>query len=68
MTLIHSLLLKCFKKSTIIILYKENKKDYLLSESYRLIILEDIFAKIIKKILITYLSCTAEEYSLLLSI
>ena len=63
--LMYSLLLKYFKKLIIIILHKESKKDYLLSESYRLIILKNILIKIIKKILATYLNCTAEEYSLL---
>ena len=61
-----SLLLIYYKKSTTVILCKKNKKNYLLSESFRLITLKNMLIKIIKKILITYLSCTAEKYSLLL--
>ena len=55
-----------YKKSIIIILCKKNKKNYLLPESYKLITLENMLIKVIKKILITYISCTAEKYSLLL--
>ena len=62
---IYSLLLACYKELIIIILCKKSKKNYLLSESYRLIALKNILIKIIKKILITYLSYTVEEYSLL---
>ena len=47
MTFICSLLLKCFKKLIIIILHKEDKKDYLLSVSYRLITLKNMLIKII---------------------
>ena len=65
MTLICNLLSEYFKKLIIIILYKEDKKNYLLSESYRLIILKNILTKVIKKILATYLSCIAEKYFLL---
>ena len=65
MTFIYSLLLKYFKKLIIIILHKESKKNYLLSVSYRLIALKNMLTKIMKKILVTYLSCTAEKYSLL---
>ena len=64
-TLVYSLLLKCFKELTIIILHKEDKKNYLLSKSYRLITLKNTLIKIIKKVLIIYLSYTAEKYSLL---
>ena len=63
--LIYSLLLIYYKKLIIIILHKKSKKDYLLLKSYRLIALKNMLIKIIKKILITYLSCTAEKYSLL---
>ena len=63
---VYSLLSICYKKSITVILCKKNKKNYLLSESFRLITLKNTFIKIIKKVLITYLSCIAEEYSLLL--
>ena len=61
-----SLLLIHYKKLITVILYKEGKKDYLLPESFKLIALKNTLIKIIKKVLITYLSCAAEEYSLLL--
>ena len=64
--LAYSLLSAYFKELTIIILYKKSKKDYLLFKSYRLITLKNILAKIIKKVLVTYLSYIAEEHSLLL--
>ena len=48
-----SLLSVCYKESIIIILNKEDKKDYLLSKSYRLITLKNILAKVIKKMLAT---------------
>ena len=64
-TLICSLLLIHYKKLTTIILYKKNKKNYLLLKSYKLITFKNMLAKIIKKMLITYLSYIAEKYSLL---
>ena len=64
-TLTYNLLSACYKKLTTIILYKKSKKDYLLLRSYRLITLKNMLIKIIKKILVTYLNCTAEKYSLL---
>ena len=60
------LLLTHYKELTTVILHKEDKKDYLLPESFRPIALKNMLIKIIKKILITHLSHTAEEYSLLL--
>ena len=65
-TLICSLLSTCYKKSIIIILYKKNKKNYLLLKSYKLITLKNMLVKIIKKMLVTYLNYIAEKYSLLL--
>ena len=64
--LICSLLLIYYKKLIIIILYKKSKKNYLLFKSYRLITLKNMLIKIIKKILVTCLSYTAEKYSLFL--
>ena len=61
-----SLLSICYKKLTTIVLHKKDKKDYLLLRSYRSITLKNMLIKIIKKILVTHLSCAAEEYSLLL--
>ena len=64
--LTYSLLSAYYKKLITIILHKKSKKNYLLSESYRLITLKNMLAKIIKKILVTYLNYTAEKHSLLL--
>ena len=64
--LIYSLLSAYYKKLITIILHKKSKKNYLLSESYRLITFKNILIKIIKKVLITYLSYTVKKYSLLL--
>jgi signal recognition particle GTPase len=64
--LIYSLLPAHYKKSITIVLYKKSKKNYLLSKSYRLITLKNTLIKIIKKVLITYLSCITEKHSLLL--
>ena len=60
-----SLLLTYYKELITVILYKKGKKNYLLSKSFRLITLKNMLAKIVKKILTIYLSCTVEEYSLL---
>ena len=61
----YSLLLIYYKKLTTVILHKKDKKNYLLPESFKLITLKNMLIKIIKKMLIIYLSCIAEEYSLL---
>ena len=55
-----------YKKSIIIILYKKNKKNYSLSESYRLIVLENTFVKIVEKMLATRLNNVTEQYFLFL--
>ena len=60
-----SLLPTYYKKLIIIILCKKDKKNYLLLKSFRLITLKNILIKIIKKVLVTYLSYTAEKHSLL---
>ena len=60
-----SLLLIYYKELNTVILCKKDKKNYLLSESFRLITLKNMLIKVIKKIFITYLSCIAEKYSLL---
>ena len=63
--LIYNLLSAHYKELIIIILHKKSKKNYLLLRSYRLITLKNMLIKIIKKILVTYLSYTAEKHSLL---
>ena len=54
------------KESTIIVLRKENKKDYSLLRSYRPIALENTLVKIIEKLLANRLIDAAEAYNLLL--
>ncbi len=61
-----NLLLFYYRELIIIILYKKNKKNYSLLNNYRLIILKNTLAKIIKKVLATYLSLIIKEHVLLL--
>ena len=48
--LLKSKILKCYKKTIIVILQKANKKDYLLLESYWLVALKNTLGKILEKI------------------
>jgi len=59
-------LLSYYRESITVILRKKSKKNYSLLDSYRLIALENILAKIIEKVLITYLSLAIKEHILLL--
>ena len=54
------------KESTIIILYKDKKKDYFLLSSYRLIALENTIIKVIKKIITNKIISKAESRGLIL--
>jgi len=55
------------KKSIIIVvLYKEDKVDYLFLGSYRLITLENTFNKILEKVIVDYIVDMAKKYILLL--
>ncbi len=65
-TLAHSSLSLYYRELIIVILRKKSKKNYSLLDSYKLIILKNILAKIIKKVLITYLNLMIKEYVLLL--
>ena len=49
-----------------LVLRNEGKKDYSLLVSYHLIILENILAKVLEKVLVNYLSIVVKEYALLL--
>jgi hypothetical protein len=60
--LVENILLNYYKELIIIILRKENKKNYLLPSSYRPITLENTLIKIIKKILVIRLNRAAEKY------
>ena len=51
---------------TTVILYKENKADYLLLGSYRPIALKNTLSKILERVIIDYIVDMAEEYTLLL--
>jgi hypothetical protein len=55
-----------YKELITITLYKEDKKDYSLPSSYRLIVLENTLTKVVEKILVIRLSRAAEKYTLLL--
>jgi hypothetical protein len=46
-------------------LYKKGKKDYSLLGNYHLIALENILAKVVKKVLMNRLSLVVEEHNLL---
>ena len=54
------------KESTIVILYKDKKKDYSLLSSYRLIILENTIINVIKKIIANRIIFKAESRGLIL--
>ena len=58
-------LLDYYKELIIITLRKEDKKDYSLLSSYRLIALENTLVKVVEKVLVIHLSRAAEEYTLL---
>jgi hypothetical protein len=63
--LIENTLPDYYKELIIITLRKEDKKDYSLLSSYRLITLENTLAKVVEKIFIIRLSRAAEKYTLL---
>jgi len=55
-----------YRESTIIALRKKSKKNYTISDSYRLITLKNTLAKLIKKVLAEIITDAAEENDLLL--
>ena len=57
---------KELKKLFILILRKEEKKDYLLLSAYRFIVLKNILVKLAEKILIIYIAEKAKAKTLLL--
>jgi len=59
------IILKSFKKSITIVLYKEGKKDYSLLGSYRLITLKNMLVKVLEKHIANIISKAVEEYRLL---
>ena len=60
------ILLKHLKESTIVVLYKEGKKDYSFLGSYRLITFKNILVKALKKYVANIISKAMEKYILLL--
>ena len=57
--------LESLKESITTVLYKEEKKDYSLLGSYRLIALKNTLAKVLKKYITNIISKAVEEYRLL---
>jgi len=53
------------KKSIIVVLYKEGKKNYSLSGSYKLIALKNTLAKVLEKHIANIILEAAEEHGLL---
>jgi len=60
------IILESLKESITVVLCKEGKKDYSLPGSYRLIALENMLVKVLKKYIANIISKAAEEYGLLL--
>ena len=60
---VNNLLLIHYKESIIITFNKKSKKNYLLLKSYKLIVLENTFVKVVKMIFIIYLSHVMKKYS-----
>jgi len=61
---INGIIPKSFKKSIIIVLCKEGKKNYSLLSSYRLIIFKNILAKVLKKYIANIILKAIKEYRL----
>jgi len=60
------IILKSFKKSITVVLYKERKKDYSFLGSYRPIALKNMLVKVLEKYIANIIFKAAEEYRLLL--
>jgi len=58
-------ILKSFKESIIVVLYKERKKNYSLLGSYRLITLKNTLVKVLEKYVANIMLKAAEKYKLL---
>ena len=55
-----------YRESTIIVLRKKNKKNYIISDSYRLITSKNTLAKLLEKVLTIQITKIVEEHNLLL--
>jgi len=62
---INGIIPKSLKKFIIIVLYKEEKKNYSLLSSYKLIAFKNILVKVLKKYIVNIILKAAEEYRLL---
>jgi len=60
------IILKSLKEFITVVLYKEEKKDYSLLGSYRLIALKNMLAKVLEKHVANIISKAVEKYRLLL--
>ena len=54
-----------YRESTTITLRKKDKKNYIISDSYRLITLKNTLIKLLEKVLIIQIMKIAEEHNLL---
>jgi len=63
---INGIILKSLKEFIIVVLRKEEKKNYSLPGSYRLIALENTLVKVLEKYIVNIISEVAEEYRLFL--
>jgi len=61
----NGIILESLKESITIVLYKEEKKDYSLLGSYRLIALKNTLVKVLEKHVANIILEAAEEYRLL---
>lgn len=59
-------LLNRFNEFITLTLRKKNKKNYLLSNNYRLITFENTLVKIVEKIIIYYLNLAVKKHELLI--
>jgi len=62
---VSGIILKSLKKFIIIVLCKEEKKNYFLLGSYRLITVKNTLVKVLKKYIANIILEAAEEYRLL---
>jgi len=60
------IILKSLKEFITVVLYKEEKKDYSLLDSYRLITFKNMLVKVLEKHIANIISKAAEEHRLLL--
>ena len=62
---INGIIPESLKKSIMVILHKEGKRDYFLLSSYRPVVLENTLAKVLKKYIANIISEVVKKYRLL---